>query len=500
MWYDHLLFSIQSLCWSDDAAGSIIDFSGHNSFVVPFALTTKDVGSLPCFVKHDGDFSLLHSWMAARYLSFLMSQLILIPMMFFSMFFACCVGEADNPGPTKACTRFAIINPTAVYGKLDKIRAFEADAIFVLESSATTVVQKDCTHELAKHRYSSFWSLPVAAKKQTLDNRPSYRGEAVGSAIFSKLPARKTRCEIHESLWNTQRFSTCILRFGKFEILAIAIYGFANRHKEGIRPNDIFLASLIPVIERVGLPYIIGGDFNEVLTKLPSYRYFQESGAIEAFQWYRLKYGTDLPATCSGSTRNDTAIMHPMIAEFVSAMSVPAQFQMDVHTPLFIDFDLSLNESDKQTWVLPKTWATFAPPPELIAQEYCSMDFNSLLHEESISVGHVEDAFHAWSRRVEHAVDKAIQKQHSHDPIKHPIPCLHRAFKGRCSFKKTRECIKRQSVRNDRHGGFTPAEEVFHLRTKLKVRQVRRIKSLIRRLKSLSSNDSGAHDVHSDQQ
>ena len=474
----------------------ISDFSGHNSFTMPFAPTIRNPVSLPCFVKLDGDFCHLHlAWMIALVSLRLLSFCLTISMMFHSMFFACCVGEADNPGPQKTCTRFAITNPTAVYGKLDKICAFDADAVFVSESSATTVVQKDCTYELAKHKYNSFWSLPVAAKKQTLDNRPSYRGEAVGSAIFTRLPARKTRCEIHEGLWNTQRFSTCILRFGKFEILAIAVYGFANRHKEGIRPNDILLASLIPVVEQVGLPYIIGGDFNEVLTKLPSYRYFQECGAIEAFQWHRLKFGIDLPATCSGSTCNDTAIMHPMVAEFISSMSVPAEFQLDVHTPLFIDFDLSFTEHEKQTWTLPKSWAPFAPPPELIAQEYHNIDFGSFLNEETVSVGDVEDAFLMWSKHVEKAVDRAIQKFHACDPIKHPIPCLHRAFKGRCSFKKTRNCNKRQSVRNDRHGGFNPTEEVFHLRTKLKVRQVRRIKSLIRRLKSLGLDDTGTHDI-----
>ena len=147
---------------------------------------------------------------------------------------------------------------------------------FASETSATSVVQRDCTREMILHKFKSFWSIPVASKKVTLDSRPSYRGEAVGSALFSKLPSRQTRANINENLWNTHRFSTCILRLGDFEVLAISVYGFANRHKEGIRPNDILIANLIPVIEEVGLPYIVPGDFNEPLVKLPAYRYFQE--------------------------------------------------------------------------------------------------------------------------------------------------------------------------------------------------------------------------------
>ena len=94
----------------------INDFSGHNSFTMPFAPTIRNPVSLPCFVKHDGDFCHLHhSWMVALVLSSLLSLCLTISMMFHSMFFACCVGEADNPGPQKTCTRFAITNPTAVY-------------------------------------------------------------------------------------------------------------------------------------------------------------------------------------------------------------------------------------------------------------------------------------------------------------------------------------------------------------------------------------------------
>ena len=157
MWYIPLLFVIQCSHRSDEVTKAIIYFSGHNSLAMPFAPTNRNPVSLPCFVKHDGDFCRLQcSWLVVQYLSHLLTQCLVTSMLFHSMFFACCVGEADNPGPKKACTRFAITNPTAVYGKLDKICAFDADAIFVSESSATTVVQKDCTHELAKHKYSSF--------------------------------------------------------------------------------------------------------------------------------------------------------------------------------------------------------------------------------------------------------------------------------------------------------------------------------------------------------
>ena len=404
----------------------------------------------------------------------------------FAWYFSCNVGEASNPGPDMSTVRLAVVNPTAVYGKIDQMLALEADVIAISETSATSVVQKDCSRKLTKHGYKSFWSRPVAAKKSTLDLRPSYRGEAVGSAVFSKLPSRSTRGEIHESLWETQRFSTCIIRLGCMEVLMISVYGFANRYKEGIRPNDVLIASLIPVISQIGLPYIVAGDFNEPLSKLPSYKFFSDQGAVEAFQWYKSKFQEELPPTCCNSTRNDTLFAHPTVAALFHNMRVSEEHKFDIHTPLLVDFK-TLGVHEEQTlWRCPKSWACFAPPSDTIDKHYQSFCLDDTFDtSQQLSIGQVEQAFQEWSRNVENAVDRALQESHVADPLKFPQKCLHQTFKGRCGAKKFRKVDAKTSVKSDRHGGFTPADEVFHLNTKLKVRQVRRIKSLVRRLKGL---------------
>ena len=52
--------------------------------------------------------------------------------------------------------------------------------------------------------------------------------------------------------------------------------------------------------------------------------------------------------------------MHPSIAEHVVHMAVGAEHKFDVHTPLFVDFDLSCDQPPKLTLNTPNTWATFA--------------------------------------------------------------------------------------------------------------------------------------------
>lgn len=216
----------------------------------------------------------------------------------FAWYFAS-VGQACNPGPGTDGVRLAVVNPTTGYGKVDRLLGLKADLLAVSETSAACVVQKDCARDFKNAGFKSFWSRPVAAKKSTIDCGPSYRGEAVGSAIFTCLPGCSTRGDIHEPLWETQRFPTCIVRLADLKIWVISLYGFANRYKEGIRPNDFLIASIIPVSLQVGLPFIVAGDFNEPLTKSPAYHFFMALGAVEAFHWYKLKFHEDLPSTCS---------------------------------------------------------------------------------------------------------------------------------------------------------------------------------------------------------
>ena len=332
----------------------------------------------------------------------------------------------------------------------------------------------------------------MAPKRATHDNRPSFRGEAVGSAVFTSLPARQLRCSIPVALNESQRFSACIIRFAVTEVLFICLYGFANRHREGKRPNDLLLASVIPIICEVGLPFVICGDFNEPVFKLPAYQFFRDLGAVEAFQWYSAKTGSTLPPTCGGSTRNDSAILHPHVAEWICDMHVMDEHQIDMHTPLFIDFNCGKINEARYMWRLPMTWAHFAPTKDMIQQHYENVNFQKHFGQHAhLDANEIEEAFYLWSRNVEKALDKAIAQQHRDDPLTHCRKSLPMSHKGRCNFKKVFQKDQKPRIKSDRHGGYTPPTEVHSLRSRLKTRQVRRLLSLCRRYKSLPFDESG---------
>lgn len=416
----------------------------------------------------------------------------------FAMFFATPVGQASNPGPDD-CIRLAVCNPTAINKKVGNLLKFQADIVSVSETSATSVVQKEVAREMLGQGFSSFWSPPVAPKKHTVDNRPSYRGEAVGAALFSKLPTRRTRCDIPLALQESQRFCSAVVRFGTCEVLVISIYGFANRYKEGKRPNDLLLASVIPVVNEVGLPYIICGDFNEPLSKLPSFQFFRDDGAIEAFDWYFRKFGHQLPPTCGGSTRNDTAIFHPWVADWLYSMETAHGHVMDMHTPLFIHFSCSKFRIARNTWNFPRSWAPFAPPTDVIHHVYEPIRFNDLFDKpDDLQCEDLQQALQLWSKNVETAVDKAMAYMHGKDASLYPKNGLHSSYKGRCNFAKITASTSKPRVKSDRHGGYVPPSEVFSLQSRLKIRQVRRLKSLLRRYKSLPLDGDGCPSSNAD--
>ena len=296
------------------------------------------------------------------------------------------------------------------------------------ETSATIAVQNIVQYEFKQAGFQSFWSLPAVSKIPTEDGRPSFRGEALGTAIFSSLPARRARISIPLPLLNSVRFCCNITRLGTLDVFVVALYGFQNKVSHGVKLNDTLLTYVLQLVHEVGLPYIIGGDFNEPVEKLPIYQAFKNEGAVEMFAWYQAHMNCALPPTCNEVTRNDSMIMHYTIAQRIVAMQVNKQHQIDVHVPLFVDIKCHYEQPQKFNWNIPKSWAHIAPPKELLHEMYESARSHVNIPDQFTSAEHAEESLIAWSHAVETSVDKALQSLHSTDPLRNTVPCLAGSF------------------------------------------------------------------------
>lgn len=321
------------------------------------------------------------------------------------------IGEATNPGPRgQSCSAakranlcLAICNPTALYGKVSECLQLNADIVCVSETSSTIIAQKSLNTEFANFGYRCFWSKDVPSLNATNDSRPSFRGEASGAAIITRVLARQPRLKIPDLLLNTCRFACAIFRIQSMDVLVISLYGFAKRYQEGVRMNDILFTLVHQVIAQVDIPFIIAGDFNEPPQKLPIYQEFGKIGVVEAFEYYEQVFGGKLPATCRGATRHDTAIIHHKLIPMIKNIQVKQEHLFDSHAPMFINFDLMVEEEQSFCWQIPQSWAPLQPKKSFIEENYANTHhrfFDHIPEFESVEEGDIY--LLKWSKAVEH--------------------------------------------------------------------------------------------------
>ncbi len=156
------------------------------------------------------------------------------------------------------------------------------------------------------------------------------------------------------------------------------------------------------------------------------------------------------------SHRNDSMIMHPLIAQRIVNMTVDKKHQIDVHVPLFVDIQCHYENPQIFNWNIPKSWAHMAPPKDLLHQTYETMRTSLHIPDQFTTALQAEELLIEWSRIAENSVDKALQIQHVEDPLLFPVPCLPSSFKGRCRPQQRTAIQPKTSVKNDRHQGYQP--------------------------------------------
>ena len=155
-----------------------------------------------------------------------------ISMSMFAYLLGCRVGEAGHPGPVedqfafdihKDNIRVAIVNPTAVYNKLEDILAIDAHCYCLAETSATETIQKTMTPLARQKGFRPFWSAPVKSRQVFEFDRPAYRGESIGTCCLTDLPSRPSPINFTDDLIASCRVCSCIVRFGVLDVLVITV-------------------------------------------------------------------------------------------------------------------------------------------------------------------------------------------------------------------------------------------------------------------------------------
>ena len=401
----------------------------------------------------------------------------------------CRVGEASNPGPVHTIS-VCLINPTSLASKKDLILSLDADVIAMAETSATSFIQHEFAMSLRGSPFSMWWGLPVddKFKHNSFDHdRPSRRGENLGTAILTRLPSRRSRIEDSGVLHQSGRFNVCVCQFGTLEVLVISVYLFPGRTTEAQTLNDLMLSHVYDYVARSEIPFIIAGDFNQKIQTLTAWKAFEHRDCVEGFDLASSILGKELPPTCRNATRFDSFIFHPLLAASVQDMWVGPSHIFADHSPIYAKFSLSANQLPSPTLYMPQDWSIFDLDREIFQQQYQQQATRSFLPQHIQSTADSEHKLSMWSEVIENAVCRTLQCMHRQDPLRNPQTKLPAHFRGRCQPPRYVRPTPPRSVKHDLTGGFNPPGEPTSLKTCLKVPQTRRLASLLRQVKKIVS-------------
>ena len=405
----------------------------------------------------------------------------------FSPMLGCRIGEAANPGPTAACQldsksiTITIANPSALYGKIDEVRAIDSDVVCFSETSLTSSACSFITREFSKEGFTPFFSKHAPAKFVTVNGRTSLRGEAVGTAIISKLPSRRHRFDMLPVFYDSCRINSRVIRIDSREFLFVSIYGFTNSHFANKKSTMSLVLYALQMACESGLPCVIAGDMNCDITKLDGWSVLVDAGFVEAHDFVSKKLLKTLPHTCRGATSFDTILIPPQLQPLLIDAWVSQDKLFDSHDPLTLKFSTHGQSFDFEEWRRPKSWTFFDIPRPILVDAFDQAADKAVMQDKfrfQDSSWTFDEAVLAWSELAENAVSNAISRHHAIDNVRQPSNSLPFTFRGRGRGDSLDKTVSSSSPKPMKQNGYEPPVEAFNMKVKHKVRQTRRLRSL----------------------
>ena len=404
------------------------------------------------------------------------------------------IGEAKNPGPpVQVAESFSLtcglINPTAVRGKEQQIIDLDCHVYGLAENSATTSTQRASSNQFAKHGYKSVWSPPVAAHQHVLREEEAKRGLASGVSIHSCLPCRPSRAILPDSVDHT-RIVSAIIQIEHLHIHFIVLYGFPSCHQQSRQKTNEILTAALDIMAGVNLPTVIMGDFNWQLHQLSVTRFLLSQGFSDLSDIYRDTYGDEMPFTCREVDRNDQILVSSHLSPLVRFARVDKQIFFHDHDPVIFQLELPLKPPKLSYWHLPSSWSSFEPDSDIVAEHFeqrCVQVGLPLDNLDPLQCPDLQSSLLLWTKTVEQAVDASIRQQHQNDPEKFPEPFLPSRCRGRMKPRKLKHKPLSMTIKKACDSQYDPPGEATTFHLKHMVTQTRRIQSLLKRMKKLST-------------
>lgn len=198
------------------------------------------------------------------------------------------------------------------------LASLSADILALAETSAAAIIQREFNQSIQDTRYKIFCGQAVDDKMKTSalrDNKPSRRGEALGTAIMTRVQSRAARISDTTLLDQSCRFVSCVCCLGAVEVLVVCAYFFPGRTLDAQARNDILLSHIYDYVAKTSMLFVISADFNQDIRTLTSWTALAHIGCEEGFECAAKRLGKTLPPTCRNATIFYSFIIHPLLVE-----------------------------------------------------------------------------------------------------------------------------------------------------------------------------------------
>ena len=352
--------------------------------------------------------------------------------------------------------RLAIVNPTSLLHKEALVLELACQVYVFSETSAVAAAQDITTRRLRPTGMAFAWGSPVPSHWRENAPGPSLRGYAAGVAVASLFPLRLPFAAAAGVGYAAHRLVVSHIRIGPLHARVLAVYGWPANHTGATAKNDALFHEAACLAAESPMPTLIAGDFNTDVTQLQCWPELRRQGYAELFDLAQRRFGKQLPATCRGSTRHDSALLPPLFQHMLTNAAVDTECHLfDSHAPVLLTFSMPQHNPCKQLWRKPASWMDFSPSAPEMENHYSSMRGAV---EASItscaSRDELDAAFLCWASTVEEAVSQAICCGHKRDPVKNPASSLPKRARGRCTYRFVKAQPLHVALPAGRHGDY----------------------------------------------
>eukprot|EP00438_Fugacium_kawagutii_P029358 Skav203293 [mRNA] locus=scaffold5484:137994:142763:+ [translate_table: standard] len=265
------------------------------------------------------------------------------------------------------------------------------------------------------------------------------------------------------------------------------MYFFQHCYPDAANLNQELHSQVLDLIQQWRGPSFVAADFNCDITLTHTFQGLYAPLGFEDVRNLHNRHADEpLPPTTNGSTNTDTVLVSPWLCRrFISAF-VREDSALATHSPVHSYFRVHGVVEPRWDWKLPRNLHC-----EQLSSEHVDFHAKQTQDESRHNIQKLldspdtpaDDIFLQWSKDCEEIFQRAIASQNQIDPVKWPKAKLPPKYWGRGSQPRLINKPAVTLVKHARHGDYQPNHDTTSLLSKQRVKQTRRIQSLLNRFR-----------------